>query len=145
MVPSSTDKPDFPISGEILEKANEFVGLLGHYDKDEVISMSWVNRWKARHLVVSKRLVGEAASVDMEIVDEWVRVKIPLLLQNFPTNNIFNVDEMGLFWRLMPSQTLAFKREEVRGSKHPKDRVTVLVGSSMSGEKLPLLVIGRSH
>ena len=39
---------------------------------------------------------------------------------------------------------MAFQKEDVRGGKLPKDRITVLVGSSAVGEKLPLLVIGRS-
>ena len=33
----------------------------------------------------------------------------------------------------------------VHGGKKPKDRLTVLVGASMSGEKLPLYVIGKSE
>ena len=36
---------------------------------------------------------------------------------------------------------MAFKEEEVRGGKLQKQRITVLVGGNLSGQKLPLLVI----
>ncbi len=35
-------------------------------------------------------------------------------------------------------------KTDVRGTKNNKESVTVSVGGSMSGEKLPLLVIGKS-
>jgi hypothetical protein len=50
---------------------------------------------------------------------------------------------LALFWKLLPENTLAFKNEKAAGGKKSKDRVTVLVGASMTGEKLPLFVIGR--
>ena len=53
-----------------------------------------------------------------------------------------NADETGLFYKLRPDRTLAFKGEKCSGGKKAKDRLTVLVGASMSGVKLPLLVIG---
>lgn len=45
----------------------------------------------------------------------------------------------------MPEKTLAFAGDPCHGGKHSKERVTVLIGSNMSGtEKLPMLVIGKS-
>ena len=58
-------------------------------------------------------------------------------MTEFPLDNIYNVDETGLF----PDHTMAFQKEDVGEGKLPKDRMTVLVGSSAVGEKLPLLVI----
>ena len=49
---------------------------------------------------------------------------------------------LALMWILLPENTLAFKKENVYSGKKPKDRITVLIGPSMTGEKLPLLVIG---
>ena len=86
-------EPDFPISGEMLHtKANTFMEMFGHEDK---VSMAWINRWKVCHLIYSKKLVGEA--VDPPDVKERCDVKIPLLLHEFPPENIFNADETGLF------------------------------------------------
>ena len=68
---------------------------------------------------------------------------IILLLHEFPPVDIFNADETGLFWKLLPDHTLTFK-EDARGGKKSKEHITVLVGASMKGEKLSLLVIGKS-
>ena len=59
--------------------------------------------------------------------------------------NIFNIDETGLFWKLLPERTLQFKGIDCKGGKHAKDRITILVGASALGEKLPLMVIGKSQ
>ena len=85
--------------------------------------------------------MGEAASVASEVVDEWVGTKIPMLLNEFSPSDIYNIDETGLYWKILPDKMVAFKDERVRGGKKSKDRVTALVGASMAGEKLPLFVI----
>ena len=137
-----SSKPEFPVSCELLlDKANQFAQL---HDYEGAVSMSWVERWNSRHGMVSKKLVGEASSIDQTVVDEWLTMKIPTLMADFHLSNIFNADETSLFWKLLPDHTLAFKKEEEQGGKRSKERITVLVGASMVGEKLPLLVIGRS-
>ena len=57
----------------------------------------------------------------------------------------FHVDKTGLFFKLLPDSTLAFKGETCHGGKRAKEGITVLVGGNAYGsEKLPLLVIGKS-
>ena len=59
--------------------------------------------------------------------------------------NIFNIDEFGLFFNLMPDKTYVLKGESCHGGIRSKQRLTVLVGANLDGtEKLPLLVIGKS-
>jgi hypothetical protein len=130
------------IDGETLRlKGTEFAAALGHEGAE--ITSSWIDRWKIRHKVSSKVMAGEKTSVDDTVVTDWKNHRLPEILRNWAPEDIYNVDETGLFWRLTPDRTLAFKAERVHGGKKAKDRVTVLVGASMSGEKLPLLVIGR--
>ena len=64
----------------MLTKVNAFANLLGH-EKD--VSRSWIDRWKAHHLIVCKKLVGEATSVDSAVVDEWVSDKLPSVISGF--------------------------------------------------------------
>ena len=62
-------EPDFAISGEMLHtKGNTFMEMFGHETK---VSMAWINRWKAHHLISSKKLVGEASSVNPSDLNEW--------------------------------------------------------------------------
>lgn len=65
-------------------------------------------------------------------------------MQDYDEDDVFNADELGLFYKLLPSKTLAFKGKKLSNGSLPKDRVSLLVGANMSGtEKLPLLMIGR--
>lgn len=136
-------KNNQPISGELLlQKARRFVTELDLGDPSE-LNPSWINRWKNRNEIVCKRLHGEAGSVDASVVDSWLRSRLPLLLQEFSPEDIFNCDEAGLFYKCLPDRTHVFKGEKCSGGKMSKERVTVLVAASMAGEKLPLIVIGR--
>lgn len=62
------------------------------------------------------------------------------------TNNVFNADEMALFFKLLPECTLALKGDKCKGGKRSKERITVLLCCNMTGtEKLKPLVIGKSR
>ena len=64
----------------------------------------------------------------------------------FPTRwLIYNADETGLFYRLLPDRTLEFKNVDCHGGKQSKERITTLVCANMSGsDKLPMFVLGKS-
>ena len=133
-----------PVSGEmLLLKAQEYGRVCG-YENSEKLDINWVNRWKARVGVVCKKLHGEAESVDQDGVNEWQNRQLPALLKEFLPEQIFNTDETGLFYRCLPDKTHVFKNEKCAGGKLSKERLTVLVTASMTGEKLPPLVIGKS-
>ena len=63
------------------------------------------------------------------------------VLRGYSPEDIFNCDETALFWKLEPSRTLA--HGPVAGKKKPKDRVSIMVTCSSTGEKLPLLFIHK--
>ena len=133
-----------PISGSILRaKAEELSKELGHVELK--CSSGWLQQFKERHAIVQKKICGESASVSTETCDLWIEHTLPTLLNGYELKNVFNADELGLFYKLLPNKTLCFKNESCHGGKHSKDRVTVLVGANADGsEKLPLLVIGKS-
>ncbi len=67
------------------------------------------------------------------------------LTQDFSPEDIFNGDEFGLFWRILPDKSYTLKGKKFKTGKKSKERISVLVGSNMTGsEKLKLLVIGRA-
>ena len=133
-----------PVSGSILRaKAEELSKKLGH--EQFQCSSGWLQRFKERHAIVQKKICGESASVRVETCDLWIEHTLPTLLDGYELKNVFNADETGLFYKLLPNKTLCFKNQPCHGGKHSKDRVTVLVGAHADGsEKLPLLVIGKS-
>lgn len=90
-------------------------------------------------------MCGESADVDEKAVDEWFQ-QLPHILRDYEPEDIFNVDETGLFYKLLPAKTLAYRKERCYGGKTSKERISVLVGANSTGtEKLKLLVIGKSR
>ena len=62
-------------------------------------------------------------------------------------DQIFNCDETGLYYRLLPQATLAMSFEKsADGRKKSKDRITINACSNASGSiKLPLQLIGKAR
>ena len=101
---------------------------------------SWVQRWRERHGIKYVKPHGESA--DCPDFSEWLVAIQPTLAKYHP-RDIYNMNETALFWRMSSGQTFVGPHEEkIRGRKANKSRVTILVGCSMDGEKLPLLCIG---
>lgn len=133
-----------PISGPILQKkADDFAKLFGK--KDFVCSSAWIQRFRARHEIVSSKISGEAKSVPVGVVDDWLNVVWPKIREGYLDEEIFNIDETALFYKMLPDRTLKFKREKCVGGKLSKERITVLVGANFTGtKKSKLLIIGKS-
>lgn len=133
-----------PLSGSLLQqKAIDFACMLGH--DNFKASAGWLSRFKARHCIVAKVLSGESASVDAEAASSWVQESFEEILLEYQPSDIYNADETGFFYEMLPSKTLDLKGQKCHGGKLSKKRVTILLCSSMDGsDKRPLLVIGRS-
>ncbi|XP_046601956.1 tigger transposable element-derived protein 4-like [Neodiprion lecontei] len=131
-----------PISGPILQqKANDFVRLRG--EENFECSSSWVQSFCARHNIVSGKVCGEAAGVPEGVTEEWLSHTWPAIWEGYKPDEIFNADETGLFYNLIPDKTLKFKGEQCKGGKLFETRITVLVAANMTGSK-KILVIGKA-
>lgn len=133
-----------PISCSVLkEKALQIAAELG--EPDFMASNGWIQRFKVRHDLTFKTVCGEAGDVDETVLNDWNKsVLEDDILKRYKPCDVFNVDECGLFFRLLPAKTLAFKNEKCVGGKKSKERLTVFLGANMDGsEKLRPLVIGK--
>jgi len=72
-------------------------------------STHWLENFKNRHGIKFRTEQGEAAAVDLEKVEDWRQKVLNDALTKYSADDVFNADETGLFWRLMPNKTLAFK------------------------------------
>lgn len=135
---------NIPISGPILQnQAEKFATDLGMTDFK--CSNGWLGRFKKRHNISCGKVTGEANSVDYLQVNNWLDDVWNKVKNDYKENDVFNIDETGVFYNLMPDKTLKFKGEKCIGGKLSKERVTVLIGANMTGtEKRKLLVIGKS-
>ncbi|KAH7822741.1 putative tigger transposable element-derived protein 4 [Monocercomonoides exilis] len=97
-----------------------------------------------RYNITSKKIVGESLSADKDSAAKWIDFTLPTIINQYGENNIFNADELGLFYNQSAKQTFTEGSCSVSGIKQSKDRVSVLLAASMTGEKLCPLVIGKS-
>lgn len=134
---------NIPIGGQLMrEKAAMFAQKLKH--ESFQCSGGWLDRFKARHGVVFREICGEAAAVDDNIVTSWLEKTLAPMLSSYHPRDVFNADETGVFYRLLPDKTFCFKGDSCHGGKQSKERITAMVCANMDGsEKLPLMVIGK--
>lgn len=111
---------------------DKFVGGSGHFYK-----------FQKRNGIVLEKIHGEAGSVSKDVIDDWIK-KLPELIKDYEPRNIFNGDELGLFYKLMPSRTYKLKDSTCKGGKKSKERITIFLCANMDGsEKIRPTVIGK--
>ncbi|CAB4440967.1 unnamed protein product [Rhizophagus irregularis] len=126
----------------IKEKARIFASALNIQENEFAFSNGWLQKFKKRNNICKFRIHGESGSAPLASLPEE-RVKLQQILSRFTLDQIYNIDETGLYYRMAPNQTLSTK--PVRGQKKDKTRVTVLLGSNATGtDKLKPWVIGNS-
>ena len=58
--------------------------MLGFNDEfQKRIDTNWINRFKARHSIVAKRIYGDSASVQFKKVCQWKETILPCIIQEF--------------------------------------------------------------
>ncbi|XP_004685385.1 PREDICTED: tigger transposable element-derived protein 4 [Condylura cristata] len=134
-----------PVNGPMLRlKANDFAQKLGH--NDFKCSNGWLDRFKSRYGLVFRAQPVEAPGISVDPSAVWHQNVLPYYLNDYHPKNVFNIKETGLLYRMLPTNTFAFKGETCSIGKLCKDRITLVVGTNMDGsEKLPLLVIGKNR
>uniref|UniRef100_A0A914CZW7 HTH CENPB-type domain-containing protein n=1 Tax=Acrobeloides nanus TaxID=290746 RepID=A0A914CZW7_9BILA len=109
-------------------------------------SNGWLGNFRKRHDILFKTIRGEAGAVDLNVVRRWIEEELNPVLNEFDPEDVYNADETGSYYTMMPNRTLAFKGENVNAVKFSKDRITVHVCANMTGsDKRNLLIIGHSR
>ena len=86
----------------------------------------------------SKIVSGEAESCTPEMTAHWKQTHVTIL-SRYNLQDIFNTDEFGLFFQVLPNRTLELKGDKCTGGKHSKIRLTRISLASATVEKLQLL------
>lgn len=126
---------DLPVSGRLIVE-------MGH--TDFAASNGWLISWQRRHNVKFGTLCGESAEVSEETCQDWMK-RIPQLTAGYGLKDIYNADETGLYYRALPNRSMVVAGDPRRGTKTSKERLTVLLACSASGDKLKPLVIGKAE
>ena len=90
-----------------------------------------------------RQLCGESASVDVSKVGN-ARKNLKEVLKDYSKDEIYNLDETGLFFKLQPSKSIC-KQSFTSGTKRSKERFTIVACcNSNETHKMPLMLIGKT-
>ncbi|XP_067945124.1 tigger transposable element-derived protein 1-like [Watersipora subatra] len=110
-------------------------------------SCGWFSRFKKRANLHNVSVFGETASVDTEAAKRFPQVLEEIIEESgYSAKQIFNVDETGLFWKIMPEKTyISCEEKTMSGYKMAKDRLTLMLGANAEGSyKLKPLLVYRA-
>jgi hypothetical protein len=130
------------LTGKILQvKALDFAQRFpeeSHFKASD----GWLEKFKKRHNLHQVRMQGEANSVPLEILPEE-QERLREIISEYNLDDVYNADEMALFFRMPPNATLATGKTS--GTKRDKTRITILLACNATGSvKLQPLVIGKA-
>ena len=95
-------------------------------------------KYNIKHVMIS----GESASADQDGANNFVN-HIEEITEGYQDDEIFNLDETGLFWRALPDKTLTTNKNRIKVRKLQKERLTILFLVNKLGEKKEAVIIGK--
>uniref|UniRef100_H3AJ53 HTH CENPB-type domain-containing protein n=1 Tax=Latimeria chalumnae TaxID=7897 RepID=H3AJ53_LATCH len=133
-----------PISGSIVKtQAEKFCQELNG-DNNFAAGQGWLDCFKRHHGISQVKI-----SADSEAASTFPdKLKAYLEEEGFTEEQVYNADESGLYFKMLPDTTHAAKNDEKKseGFKQDKNRVTFLFTCNKTGNhKLTPLCIGKSR
>ncbi|GFS49758.1 tigger transposable element-derived protein 1 [Trichonephila clavipes] len=112
--------------------------------KEFSASKGWLTGFLKRNALHNIKITGESATAD-EGAAKIFPEKLAKIIEDgdYSADQVFNADETGLYWKRLPNRTYIAKDEKTAsGHKESKDRVTLLLCSNASGDRMlkPLLI-----
>ena len=121
-----------------MEKAKEIAEKLGK--PNFKASRGWLHKWKKRFSVKQLKICGESGST----VDSW-KERLPEIIKGFKKEEIWKMDETGLFWRALPDKGFQQKSKQCKGGEKMKQRLTIAFFVNSDGKKEKPIVIWKSE
>ena len=90
-------------------------------------------------------LLGEGQNVTNEMTTPWRETTLPTIICRCDSRDIYNSDEFGLFYKVLPTKSMHLKDEICSGGKNSKNQLTGFATANMCGEKIQMFVIGKSN
>ncbi|GFY34280.1 tigger transposable element-derived protein 1 [Trichonephila clavipes] len=143
-----------PVSGYLIqEKALQFYKSMKQSEpsistsqagKEFSASKGWLTGFLKRNALHNIKITGESATAD-EGAAKIFPEELAKFIEDgdYSADQVFNADEIGHYWKKLPNRTYIAKDEKTAsGHKASKDRVTLLLYSNASGDRMlkPLLI-----
>ena len=135
-----------PISGPMLITKAKLLHKELKIPKKINFSQGWLRSFKTRYGIRQLEISGESQSADKTGADAFCTSFEAMISEhNLCPESIYNADETAVFWKALPTKTLAgIEEKNAQGMKLNKSRLTCLACSNASGkQRLKLLVIGK--
>lgn len=120
---------NYPINGLMIKaKALSLHSQIKENQSSFNASEGWMQRFKTRYGVRFIKITGEKLSSQPELVDPFKRkLQETIDTMGVTTDQLYNADETGLFWKLLPDKTYVSSLEKnAPGRKTDKQRITFL-------------------
>jgi hypothetical protein len=132
-----------------IAKAKNIASTLSISDSDFKASWQWLSCFRTRQGLQKMLLHGEGAEVDKNDPELLSALEeLYSIIAQYNPENVYNMDEIGLFFRLLPRYPILMPNEDIsstRGKKKAKDRVSLIVCANAFGtHKIPYVMIGKS-
>ncbi|GFS57038.1 tigger transposable element-derived protein 1 [Trichonephila clavipes] len=143
-----------PVSGYLIqEKALQFYKSMKQSElststsqagKEFSASKGWLTGFLKRNALHTIKITGESATADEGAAKIFPEEQAKFIQDgDYSADQVFNADETGHYWKKLPNRTYIAKDEKTAsGHKAGKDRVTLLLCSNASGDRIskPLLI-----
>jgi hypothetical protein len=131
-----------------IAKAKSITSSLSIPKTDFKASWQWLSRFKVRRGLQKMLLHEEGAKVNKSNLGLLAALDdLYVIIAQYDPENVYNMDETGLFFRLLPRYSLLMPDEDIsttRGKKKSKDRVSLIVCANAVGtHKIPCALISK--
>ncbi len=73
------------------------------------ISNGYLEKFKSRKKILFVTIHGEANSVEPSVIENWYNIQLVDLIHLIDPVDIYNGDELGLFWRMQGKSSYVVK------------------------------------
>lgn len=126
-----------------LEYNQLFNGIKGFFEDIN----DFMNKFKTKHNIKYLANHGEKFSAEQDINDNFYQEFTKYITDNkIPLDNIYNADETGLNWKMLPNNYISNSEYHLPETKSLESRVTLMMCTNATGShKLPVFIIGKAN
>ncbi|XP_066152268.1 jerky protein homolog-like [Euwallacea fornicatus] len=136
-----------PISGEIIKERAKVLNEKLKETENFVASDGWLQRFKTRYGIRLLSISGEKLLAQPELVQPFKEKFMETIKElDLSMEQIYNADESGLYWKMLPEKTYpaSFEKSAV-GRKPENQRITFLACTNANGShKIKPMIIGKA-